>query len=64
MRALHSPMLQYGISVTANLELVSSHNDITDPAYLSNLIALSNPDLGYTITYPLPIVLINLDPPH
>ena len=32
MRALHSPMLQYGISVTANLhvELDSSHDDKID----------------------------------
>ena len=46
MRALHSPMLQYGISVTANLELVTSHDDKIDSARTSNLVALSDLDLG------------------
>ena len=59
MRALHSPMLQYGISTTANLhvELVTSHDDKNDSACVYNLIALSDPDLGTGRSYykpPLP----------
>ena len=57
MRALHSPMLQYGISVTANLELVTNHDDKIDSVYLSNLIALSDLDLGTGQSY------YNLCPP-
>ena len=69
IQALHSPMLQYGISATVNLELlVTSHNNKVYPTWRYYISDLDLHGVQIVIYYstitPLLYWLIRLDPLH